>query len=89
MFNPNAEFEKYFDEAPDQIALRTPSVAFDPSKTKLKEGYSYVPSQSNPTPVHTFSKTTKRSNPKEGVKAEYDGYSIYKMALESLQCYLQ
>ena len=79
MLYPNAEFEKYFDVAPNPIALRTPSVTFDKSKTKLKEGYSYVPSQSNPTPVYSFKKTTQINNPRHGQKAAYDGYSIYKM----------
>ena len=72
------EFTKYFEELPDLNSLRVPSRTFDKSKNKLKEGYSWVPSQSNPDPVFRFSKTTRINKPKDGQKAEYEGYSIYK-----------
>ena len=56
--NPGrTELAQYFDVAPS--GLNIPSWGFNPGDTKLKEGYSYVPSQANPNPVYSFNKTTK------------------------------
>jgi hypothetical protein len=76
--NPGkTELEQYFDVIPSNLNIA--SHTFDKSKTKLKEGYSYVPSQSNPTPVYSFNQTTQINKPKDGQKAEYDTHHIYKM----------
>jgi len=76
MFSGQNEFAKYFDVAPS--GLRSPSRRFDKSKTKLKEGYSWIPSQAAPDPVFSFNKTTQVNAPHRGQRAEYDTYKVYK-----------
>lgn len=76
MFSGQNEFAKYFDVAPSGLGI--PSRSFDKSKTKLKEGYSWIPSQAAPNPVFSFKKTTQINNPRFGQKAEYDTHNVYQ-----------
>lgn len=76
MFFGQKEFDKYFDVAPS--GLNIPSLPFDKSKTKLKEGFSYVPSQAAPNPVFSFKKTTRVNAPHRGQKAAHDTYNVYQ-----------